>query len=1079
MKLYYDSDGGPTWVEVTKIITFPIPQIRMDSPSQIIIEIRDFEGALYAIWSSRNFVDMKVTDGAETPTTLFRGFISNKKFKHKKLTIIISGFSAKLEHEPLHHNYVLEQGKVSEVPATIPEVNESAINPEAPDVSTQWHSDRPGNHWDALDGMEYNIYLDANHAANVDELNMETFVVAAVTKIRIYLNGYIWGVPNPPACPEVDVFLNGAWVGYKTVSIPEGEWGWAYAEYEGEWNQADLNALKVRIKATTGADQMMMVRRMYANIFYAALDLSVLGLEDLQDPPLPFEWAADYWNSGFQDKGILITDSTSGTISKTWDASACVITGHTTKDEAFAKVNTKNDDLYVWANEIEQPYNAVIDLNIDGVGVPTTHYLQRIEIDYQFGHWINPNGVSNSVFKTELQIKKDTTWITIRVYRTFLLPTSPSLRKWVSSPTLVIEDTHAELLKYFDTDNGNYDSLKGLRFVTSTPNNWEMGVIITEVDYISVRVYHNTLDIAPIMESIDDSEDHWIKTTGIDWTITGVAVGDNFKIGESTTQILRDISSISEIPFSIQSTLTKYIAQYFKGTYNNEILKKICLLEGLHWWEDHQEYVIVISKEADFVDSTVDLTQANYLWEWEFEDNCNYYKAVEVFGSAALGIYYKTPDENNGSPLVKSIIEETILTIPEAREIAETQLLEYKVKRPSIRIPLNGVQTNLGVGKTATLTMVRPTVGVNDYPIRMIERHKIGISGIKTIIWCGLGRSTWEENMADIVNKAMLLAHKAHTDRLISTPAGEGAVITWGVIGGRADGVRSIITTELIEDHSIDNAIDLLIAAKTHNSLQELNAGDAYEHISQAQKDALHAIYTLEVHSNTKHNPNYAAETRVFEQSAAFPAEPSEGDLHYDEDLDSLYRYNAEAEAWVEVGVGGLVAGSVDNLGNHSATQNLDMNVHKIIDLANCVYDLDATNKQYVDEADKDGIYSNDLVFSNDTERMKATAQNYIKIKEITVYRSLKLRVYWEAHTVADVTASKTRVYINGVAQGSEHSNTTENYVAFAENVELNAGDLLQIYGIGYKFVEPNYTPRAVYVRYMRIKFIEYVSNDP
>jgi len=85
----------------------------------------------------------------------------------------------------------------------------------------------------------------------------------------------------------------------------------------------------------------------------------------------------------------------------------------------------------------------------------------------------------------------------------------------------------------------------------------------------------------------------------------------------------------------------------------------------------------------------------------------------------------------------------------------------------------------------------------------------------------------------------------------------------------------------------------------SHNSLANLNAGDVYEHISQAQKTALHAeshdlashstkahaeltdynaeanvkhltdaemaalhaIYTLEEHNNTKHNPNYATET--------------------------------------------------------------------------------------------------------------------------------------------------------------------------------------------------------------------------
>jgi len=46
----------------------------------------------------------------------------------------------------------------------------------------------------------------------------------------------------------------------------------------------------------------------------------------------------------------------------------------------------------------------------------------------------------------------------------------------------------------------------------------------------------------------------------------------------------------------------------------------------------------------------------------------------------------------------------------------------------------------------------------------------------------------------------------------------------------------------------------------SHNELANLNAGIDFEHITQGQKDLLHAIYTLEVHNNTKHSPNYSAE---------------------------------------------------------------------------------------------------------------------------------------------------------------------------------------------------------------------------
>jgi len=105
-----------------------------------------------------------------------------------------------------------------------------------------------------------------------------------------------------------------------------------------------------------------------------------------------------------------------------------------------------------------------------------------------------------------------------------------------------------------------------------------------------------------------------------------------------------------------------------------------------------------------------------------------------------------------------------------------------------------------------------------------------------------------------------------------------------------------------------------------HNGLSNIDADDI-KHITATQLGNLHSIYTLEVHDNDEHDPDYASETRVFEQSETFPVSPAEGDFHYDELDDSLYRYNAEAEAWIEVGVGGSVSTEIDNLGDHIATE--------------------------------------------------------------------------------------------------------------------------------------------------------------
>ncbi|KKN18811.1 hypothetical protein LCGC14_0952150, partial [marine sediment metagenome] len=815
MKLYYDSDGAPTWVEVVDMITFPVPRIRMDEPNTVIVEIRDWQGTLYSTWSSRDFVEMKITDGAGAPTTLFRGFIGGKKFLHNKTTLTIFGFSKKLESKPLNKQYILALGNISDVPVNVVGALSNVL--AEGDVSTEWYSTL-GNHWDTLDQDPEYIQLNTDISGGVfkvDEFDMDTIAgITSITEVRIYLRGSRYGQPSGPIAPSVDVYLNGGWVGYQTVSVPFGSTGWAYTTFAGAWNQGDLDALKVRIRGKcSGEYQVLTIYQMYAKILWDGIDVERIGVETLpseDEEAKPFEWDDDEWITN-QDVGILVTDNSNNNDIESWECTSPVAADMTNngtyiagdKDSFDAK-----DGVSYHAREADLGIQMDITPVIGGANIDTGLFIQKITIKWKYGIKADAVGPVN----VNLFLKKDSDW-TLIAYGPH---SAPAARWYWVEDELVIEGTNAELLKYLTVDTGNYDELKGIKFQT------EYSTIAHEVkvDYLVADIEYIAHDIAPIMEQITDNGDSWLKATGVDWTEMGVRVGDSFKIGENTTQILTDISSAANITINIQSTLSKYIAQWVRGTYSIEVLKKVCLLEGLHWWEDHQNYEIVVSKEADFVDSTVDLTQADYKWEWEFSDDPNQYKSVIVFGSAALGIMYEAIDGdiNNISPLVKTIVEETIVTIPEAKEIAVTQLAELKVKRPSIRIPLVGVQADLDVGKTVTLTMVRPTVGEDDYPIRMIERHELGkLGGIKTIIWCGLGHSTWDEELIDTVNKAMYLAHKAHTDRLVSTPAGIGAVITWSQIGGRTSGVRTIINNELADGQSIDIRIDTLIL--THKNI--------------------------------------------------------------------------------------------------------------------------------------------------------------------------------------------------------------------------------------------------------------------
>lgn len=286
------------------------------------------------------------------------------------------------------------------------------------------------------------------------------------------------------------------------------------------------------------------------------------------------------------------------------------------------------------------------------------------------------------------------------------------------------------------------------------------------------------------------------------------------------------------------------------------------------------------------------------------------------------------------------------------------------------------------------------------------------------------------------------------------TDAGSGIIIS--------DGERTAL-------HPAIGAGDL-----NHNDLALLNDGDTYEHITQTQKNLLHSIYTLEVHDNTEHNPDYADETRVFEQSSTFPVSPTEGDFHYDEGDDSLYRYNGEAEAWVEVGVGGSVAAEIDNLGNHTATQALAMATFKITGMGDPTNDQDAVTIAYLDDVETPYIASDDLVHSNDNE-VNGTNTDYVKLKEIVCYVKVNIRVYWEHYRVSGSDSGKTRVYLNGVGVSSERD-ADITYTSETHDLMVQPGDLLQVYGYAHQN-EP-YQARAMYVRNMRIKHVDDFVNN-
>ncbi|MCK5606091.1 hypothetical protein KAR91_29600, partial [Candidatus Pacearchaeota archaeon] len=129
--------------------------------------------------------------------------------------------------------------------------------------------------------------------------------------------------------------------------------------------------------------------------------------------------------------------------------------------------------------------------------------------------------------------------------------------------------------------------------------------------------------------------------------------------------------------------------------------------------------------------------------------------------------------------------------------------------------------------KTINITMSRPSVGAADYPIRMIQRSKRGITGIKTIVYAGFGETEWDEKVIKAINKATELSRRSLSDRLNSTPydVGVGGV-QWGDIEGADAGVDArIVVQNTHPAGTTDIAIDALIAThvSSGHTLNQIN----------------------------------------------------------------------------------------------------------------------------------------------------------------------------------------------------------------------------------------------------------------
>ncbi len=88
---------------------------------------------------------------------------------------------------------------------------------------------------------------------------------------------------------------------------------------------------------------------------------------------------------------------------------------------------------------------------------------------------------------------------------------------------------------------------------------------------------------------------------------------------------------------------------------------------------------------------------------------------------------------------------------------------------------------------------------------------------------------------------------------------------------------------------------------------------------------------------------------------------------------------------------------------------------------------------------------SDNLKASADAEQTEAS-QSYNKQKEITVACIGTIRIKFDLKITVATNTAYGRIYINGVAVGTQRTNATTSYVNFSEDIAVIPGDKVQLY---------------------------------
>ena len=87
-------------------------------------------------------------------------------------------------------------------------------------------------------------------------------------------------------------------------------------------------------------------------------------------------------------------------------------------------------------------------------------------------------------------------------------------------------------------------------------------------------------------------------------------------------------------------------------------------------------------------------------------------------------------------------------------------------------------------------------------------------------------------------------------------------------------------------------------------------------------------------------------------------------------------------------------------------------------------------------------------VATANTERVRSNA-SYGMMKEVQLASNIDgvVRVSWEMKRVGLAETCATRVYVNDIAIGTEHSSSDTSYNTYTDDITISPGDRIELYG--------------------------------